>query len=73
MQLPAKQTREEAQFHMCAICIGFPVGLRTDGRTDSDVITKTKISGIDRLLYFLTHGTSARGAPLQMSDLCACL
>ena len=29
---------------------------RTDGRTESDVITKTKISCIDGLPYSLTHG-----------------
>ena len=33
-------------------------------RADSDIITKTKISGIVRLPYFLTSGASARGARL---------
>ena len=45
MQLPAKQTRVEAQLPIleCTIRFGFPVVQRTDGRTEeSDVITLPK-------------------------------
>ena len=58
MQLLAKQTRTAAQLHIFeyAIRIGFPVVLRTDGRTESDVITKTKTSCIDELPNSLTNG-----------------
>ena len=45
MQLLAKQTRAEAQVSIleCAIRFGFPVVLRTDGRTEeSDVKTVPK-------------------------------
>ena len=38
-----------------------------DGRTDSDVISKTKISRIDRLTYFLTHGASRRPEELRFN------
>ena len=33
-------------------------------RTDIDVITEPKISGIDGLLYFLTHGGGARSSTM---------
>ena len=58
MQLPAKQTKAAAQasHQKCAIRIGCPVVLRTDGRTHSDVVTKTQISSIDRLPRFVIHG-----------------
>ena len=39
----------------CAIRIGCPVAMDTDGR-DSDVITKPQIPRIDGLSYFLPHG-----------------
>ena len=39
----------------CAIRIGCPVALRTNVRTVTSY-TLTKISRIDRLPYFLTHG-----------------
>ena len=58
MQLLAKQMQAESQLSIleCAIRFGFPVVLRTDGRTEeSDVITLPKFSGIDGLPNFPTH------------------
>ena len=39
----------------------------TDGWTDTDVITKTKISHFDGFLYLLTHGATHVGAPLLIN------
>ena len=48
-------------FSFCsAIRFGFPVVLRTLGRTDSEVVTKTKISRIDGYLFFLPMVLRAR-------------
>ena len=54
MQLPGKQTRTAVQLYTleCANRFGFPVVLRTDLRTDSDVITKTQISCIHGFTNF---------------------
>ena len=56
MQLPAKETWT-AQLHIleCAIRIGFPVVVRTDGRTEVTSYPN-QISRIDALLNSLTHG-----------------
>ena len=41
---------------------------RSYGRRDSDVISKTKISRIDGLPYFLTHGARASSATRKILE-----
>ena len=69
MQLPTKQTRVEAQLSIlkCVIRIGFPVVLRTDGRTkQSNVITLPKFLALVGYQFLYRCGSvqapSSRGA-----------